>query len=182
MYVNLVVSKNGVILIHKAVFLDRDGVINEYITPVNTYKDLHLIKGVPEAIKLLNDNKYKVFIVTNQGGIGLGFMKEDSLIKIHEQMKKEILLSTGGRVEDIMYCPHKPKEGCKCRKPEAKMIVDLAKKHNITLKESYMIGDRVTDIKAGKSAGTKTIFIGESINDADASFPNLLEAVKWILA
>lgn len=165
-------------------FLDRDGVINEVLTSrvkfVNKPKDFYFLPGVPEAIKKLNDYFDYVFVVTNQGGVGLGFMKEAQLIKIHEHMVNE-LKKFGAIVHDVAFCPHKPKAGCACRKPGSKMIEDLGKKYEINLSKSYMVGDTDTDIQAGKKAGTKTIFLGVSDPIADATFPDLSRAADWII-
>ena len=167
-----------------AVFLDRDGVINEVLTErvkfVNRPKDLYFLPGVPEAIRKLNDYFDYIFVVTNQGGVGLGFMKETQLQKVHEHMMEEIK-KEGAIIHDVAYCPHKPKAGCLCRKPGSKMIEDLAEKYNVDLSKSYMVGDTDTDIQAGKKAGTKTVFIGVSDPLADATFPDLLSAAQWII-
>lgn len=169
---------------NKAVFLDRDGVINEVLTDrvkfVNRPDQLFFLPGVAEAIRQLNEVFDYVFVVTNQGGVGLGFMKEFQLEIIHDYMVTE-LLKEGAVLKEVTYCPHKPKSGCACRKPNSKMIEDLAEKYDVELSASYMIGDTDTDILAGKKAGTKTVFIG--INDplADASFPDLLSTVDWII-
>ena len=168
----------------KAVFLDRDGVINEVLTNrvkfVNKPKDLYFLPGVPEAIKKLNTIFNYVFVVTNQGGVGLGYMKEQQLIHIHEHMK-EALRKKGAIVNDVVYCPHKPKSGCSCRKPNSKLIEDLAKKYEINLASSYMVGDTDTDIIAGKKAGTKCVFLGKSDPLADAIFSDLAGAAEWII-
>ncbi|MEK4253607.1 MULTISPECIES: D-glycero-alpha-D-manno-heptose-1,7-bisphosphate 7-phosphatase [Ureibacillus] len=167
-----------------AVFLDRDGVINEVLTErvkfVNKPKDLYFLPGVPEAIRKLNEHFDYIFVVTNQGGVGLGFMREIQLLKVHEHMVNE-LKKQGAIIHDVVYCPHKPKAGCACRKPGSKMIEDLAEKYNVDLPKSYMVGDTDTDILAGKNAGTKTVFIGDEEPLADATFPNLLTAVDWII-
>ena len=168
----------------KAVFLDRDGVINEVLTNrvkfVNKPKDFYFLLGVPEAIKKLNDHFDYIFVVTNQGGVGLGFMKELQLVKIHEHMVEE-LKKFGAAVHDVAYCPHKPKAGCACRKPGSKMIEDLGEKYSIDLSKSYMVGDTDTDIQAGKKAGTRTVFLGESDPIADNVFPDLISAAVWII-
>lgn len=172
---------------HTGIFLDRDGVINEVLTHrvkfVNTPADFYLLDGVGEAIKLLNDVGYKVFVVTNQGGIGLGFMEESELLDVHKKMASD-LDEFGAVIHDIAFCPHKPNAGCACRKPKPKMILDLAKKHEIDLAKSYMIGDRETDIEAGKQAGVKTVLIGEKANQqetgADVCFSDLFSAAKWM--
>lgn len=164
----------------KAVFLDRDGVINDHVTYVNTPDDLILFPDVGKAIKKLNDAGYKVFVVTNQGGVGLGFMKEENLRAVHDKMERE-LKADGAILDEIAYCPHKPKANCLCRKPEPKMIIDLAEKYDIDLKKSYMVGDRDTDVFAGQKAGVSTIFLGEPFAQADFSVKTLVEAADLIL-
>ncbi|MCP8615762.1 D-glycero-alpha-D-manno-heptose-1,7-bisphosphate 7-phosphatase [Salirhabdus salicampi] len=170
----------------KAMFLDRDGVINEVLTNrvkfVNKPKDFYFLDGVGEAIKLFNDSGYKVFVVTNQGGIGLGHMKESDLHKVHDKMRED-LKEYGAVINDIAYCPHKPHANCPCRKPKPKMILDLAEKYDIDVKQSFMVGDREADILAGKRAGTKTVLIGnrEEVNiEADAVFSDLLSVANWL--
>jgi D-glycero-D-manno-heptose 1,7-bisphosphate phosphatase len=166
------------------IFLDRDGVINEVLSKrvkfVNKPSDLYLLPKVGEAIKKLNDAGYPVFVVTNQGGVGLGFMTEKSLKAIHKKLEED-LQAFGASVIEIAYCAHKPNEGCECRKPGSKMITDLAEKYEIELKSSYMIGDRDVDILAGKAAGTRTILVGNENTDlADQRFENLYDAAVWI--
>ncbi len=171
----------------KGVFLDRDGVINEVLSHrvkyVNKPQEFFLLDGVAEAIRQLNEAGLPTFVVTNQGGVGLGFLKETALQKIHEKMKQDIA-KAGATIDDVAYCPHKPKAGCRCRKPEAQMLRDLAEKHRISLQDSIMVGDRDPDIAAGKKAGCKTVFIGKKKDNpgADVVFPDLLSAVPWIIA
>lgn len=170
---------------HRAVFLDRDGVINEVLTDrvkfVNRTEQLYFLPGVPEAIRRLNQTFDYVFVVTNQGGVGLGFMKETQLQEIHKDMIK-LLRKEGAVIQEVVYCPHKPKSGCGCRKPNSKLIENLADKYDVDLTFSYMVGDTDTDIIAGKKAGTKTVFIGKSEPLADAVFPDLLQAADWIVS
>lgn len=167
-----------------AIFLDRDGVINEVLTKrvkfVNKPSQFHFLPGVPEAIKKLNEVFDYVFVVTNQGGIGLNLLRESQLHAIHDHMINE-LKKRGAIIHDVAYCPHKPKAGCECRKPQPKMLIDIANRYNIDLSRSYMIGDTYTDIQAGKKAGTKGVFLGESDPLADAVFPDLLSATDWII-
>lgn len=173
--------------LNKAVFLDRDGVINEVLSRrvkfVNKPSDFYLLEGVGQAIRILNDADIPTFVVTNQGGVGLGYMKESALQRVHEKMQKE-LAAYGAKVDDIAFCPHKPKAGCACRKPEAQMLKDLALTHHIDLAASIMVGDREPDMEAGKKAGCKTVYIGdvEEHISADAFYPNLRSAIAWILA
>ncbi|MBY7145025.1 HAD family hydrolase [Virgibacillus sp. NKC19-3] len=167
-------------------FLDRDGVINEVLTNrvkyVNTPEDFYLLDGVGEAIRCFNMRGFKVFVVTNQGGIGLGLMSQSELYAIHKKMEAD-LATFGARLDDIAYCPHKPHANCAYRKPNPQMILDLAKKHDIDLEKSYMVGDRASDIQAGKAAGLKTMIIGnrqETKADADMFFPDLISVAKWL--
>ncbi|WP_099159174.1 D-glycero-alpha-D-manno-heptose-1,7-bisphosphate 7-phosphatase [Virgibacillus ndiopensis] len=167
-------------------FLDRDGVINEVLSQrvrfVNKPNDFYLLEGVGEAIKCFNDMGLKVFVVTNQGGIGLGYMKESALGAVHKKMI-DALAEFDAEIEDIAYCPHKPHEGCSCRKPKPEMILDLAEKHDIDLAKSYMIGDREPDIEAGKKAGVQTILIGNRKDvhaNADMVFPDLISVAVWL--
>lgn len=177
-------KNKGVNGLKRAVFLDRDGVINEVLTKrvkfVNQPNQFYFLPGVKEAIKRLNEHFDYVFVVTNQGGIGLGYMSEKQLNKIHDYMVAE-LKKKGATIHEVAYCPHKPKAGCECRKPNSKMIEDLGAKYNIDFEKSYMVGDTDTDIQAGKKAGTKAVFIGESDPLADAVCASLKEAAQWII-
>lgn len=168
------------------IFLDRDGVINEVLSDrvkfVNQPRDFYLLEGVGEAIRQFNEEGYKVFVVTNQGGIGLGYMKETALEKVHEKMKRD-LSTYGATIDDIAYCPHKPHANCSCRKPKAQLILDLARKHAIDLRKSYMVGDREPDIIAGINAGTSTILVGKRDKEKgkpDKYFPDLLSFSNWL--
>lgn len=167
----------------KAVFLDRDGVINEVLTArvkfVNEPSQLYLLPGVVRAIKQLNQLFAYTFVVTNQGGVGLGYMKESTLQTIHEHMKKE-LRQQGAIIDEVVYCLHKPRAGCACRKPSGQLLEKLAEKYAVDLASSYMVGDTDTDIIAGKRAGTKTVFIGKEDPLADAVCRDLLHAAEWI--
>lgn len=175
-------------MMNKAVFLDRDGILNEILTErvnfVNTPEDLYLLPGVAESIAKLKENGFKVFTVTNQGGVGLGYMSQEQLENIHNKLQNEILkLHESAILDEIIVCAHKPKDGCKCRKPEPGMLLTLAKKHNISLANSYMVGDREVDVAAGISAGTKTILVTSEDEPTQANLKcsTLLEAVEYIL-
>ncbi|WP_461366418.1 D-glycero-alpha-D-manno-heptose-1,7-bisphosphate 7-phosphatase [Candidatus Darwinibacter acetoxidans] len=169
----------------KAVFLDRDGVINKSygFRPPNNAEELVIFRGVPEAIRRLNEAGYLVFVVTNQGGVGLGYMTQEELDAIHAKLAREVAKG-GGRFTEIAACTHKPKEGCPCRKPKPGLILDLAKRYNVDLARSFMVGDRDMDIQAGKAAGTRTILIKskeKTTEQADYSCPSLLDASHLIL-
>ncbi|QEK12806.1 HAD family hydrolase [Crassaminicella thermophila] len=163
----------------KAVFLDRDGVINDNKKPVNKPEDLILYPWTIDALKMLSKADFLLFVVTNQGGIEMGYFTEDDLHRIHNEMTK-IFQSEKISIHDIAYCPHF-KTKCTCRKPSPGMLLELAKKYHIDLKSSYMVGDREMDIEAGFKAGCKTIKIGKPCKNADYTVYNLLEAAKLIV-
>lgn len=171
-------------MLKKAIFLDRDGVINENSRPVNHYSQFRFIEGAVEGIKKLTEKGYEVFLVTNQGGVGLGYMNKKALQEIHDYMVCQVQ-EQGGRITEVKACTHPPKMGCHCRKPEPGMILELAHKHNIDLKNSYMIGDFYTDILAGEKAGVKTIYIGKEdlkgkVPQPDYYAHSLADAIKII--
>lgn len=180
----------------KAVFLDRDGTIVEDIGYINSPKDLALIPGAVDAIRMLNEAGYKVVVITNQAGVARGLVTEDMLQTIDKTLHKYIL-SGGAHLDAIYYCPHHPeygfypyKQACECRKPHPGLIKKAEKDLKIDLSQSYMIGDKATDVEAGSRAGTKTIFVltgkgmkeREKLNGKpDHVADNLLEAIQWIL-
>jgi len=136
----------------KAIFLDRDGVINVDHGYVGSIKDFEFISGVFEALRMLQKKGYKLFIVTNQSGIGRGYYSEEDFLKLTEWMLQRFE-EEGIRIEEVAYCPHHPDAGCSCRKPEPGMIEKLARMYGIDLKNSYMIGDKPSDVEAGRRAG-----------------------------
>jgi D-glycero-D-manno-heptose 1,7-bisphosphate phosphatase len=162
-----------------AVFLDRDGVINDNSKIVNQPKDLILLPGVAMAIKRLKQAGYLVCIVTNQGGVELNFLTEADLAAIHSHLQS-LLREQNTGIDEIVYCPHF-RQNCDCRKPKPGMILALAAKYNIQLAESWMIGDRESDILAGKAAGCRTVKLGEASPAADFNCRHLGEAAAYIL-
>jgi len=172
----------------RAIFLDRDGVINQPCEgkrgnrPPNTPEELQVYPGVAETIAKFNGLGFLVFVVTNQGGVGLGYMTEETLSRIHDKLENEVE-KAGGHFTEIMACTHKPRANCSCRKPKPGMLLTLAQKYNVDLERSYMIGDRDMDIEAGKAASTTTILIstkGKIGHTPDHVSPNLSSAGKLI--
>ncbi len=155
----------------KAVFLDRDGVINkkpqegEYVT---CWEGFQFLPRVVEAIAQLNRAGFYVIVITNQRCIAKGLMTVAELEKIHQRMSKS-LAERGARIDAIYYCPHGMKPICRCRKPAPGMFVDAARDYGIELSASWMIGDSDIDIEAGRNAGCKTArLLDETAGDADA--------------
>ena len=163
----------------KAVFLDRDGVINDSTRPVNKPQDLIIFPWAASSIRRLNEEGYMVFVVTNQGGIELGYMSEADLNSVHLHMEK-VLKRQDAQIDETVYCPHF-RQRCSCRKPQPGMILSLAEKHGIDLNSSWMIGDRAPDIQAGSAAGCRTIKLGRPDPHADYVCRQLDQAVDYIL-
>jgi len=151
----------------KAAFLDRDGVINIDTGYVGKIEDFKFKDGIFELLGLLQDLGFTLFVVTNQSGIARGYYSEDDFYKLTEWMKDE-LRKKGIEIKDVRFCSHHPDitGECECRKPKPGMILDLAKKYNIDLKNSIMIGDSKRDIEAAKRAGIeKTFKVEEDLYD-----------------
>ncbi len=136
----------------RVIFLDRDGVINEDFGYVGSVKDFKFIDGVFEALREFLDMGYKLVVVTNQSGIGRGYYTLEDFNEVTEHMKSE-LEKRGIELLEVFYCPHHPDRGCGCRKPEPGMIEEAVKRYGIDTKNSWMIGDKPSDIEAAKSAG-----------------------------
>lgn len=153
---------------NKAVFLDRDGVINAEVNFLHKKEDLKLIPKSAEAIKLLNENNYKVIVITNQPQVAHGLCTENQIKEINEYMRSLLLRNCGAKLDGIYYCPHHPTSGdnikytkkCECRKPKPGMILQAKKDFGISdLSTCFFVGDKTGDVKSGKNAGCRTILV-----------------------
>jgi len=142
-----------------AIFLDRDDTLNIDVGYTHRVSDFNWVKGAPEALRLFQQAGLAAFIVTNQGGIGRGLFTEAEMHAFNAHLC-EAARKAGGQITDIAFCPHHPlalteamRGPCDCRKPGPRMITDLARKWQIDLGASVMIGDRETDVEAGIAAG-----------------------------
>lgn len=194
-----IVEKRNLRNAQKAVFLDRDGTINQLRGLLYKEEDFELEPNAVEAIKRLNKSEYLVFVVTNQPVVARGLCSVQDVKEIHKKLSS--LLGNGGAYyDDLVFCPHHPDKGykdenplykikCRCRKPEIGMIVQLAEKYNVNLSQSWMVGDSTVDIKTAENAGLKSILVrtGESGNDNKFSVTpqyianDILDAVNKIL-
>jgi len=141
------------------IILDRDGVINyDSDVYIKSPDEWHPIPGSLEAIAKLNQHGFKILIVTNQSGIARGFYDVQILNSIHERLIQE-LAKVDGHIEDILFCPHHPDEGCLCRKPKPGLIYQLQKKYAFDLSKTFFIGDSYSDIKAAQNAGCLPLLV-----------------------
>ena len=146
---------------NKAVFLDRDGVVNNDKGHYYIYRpeDFILNKGIIEGLRILKDAGFLLIIVSNQGGVAKGIYTEQDVKRVHEQMQKE-LAAHSLKFDAIYFCPHHESiSDCECRKPKPGMILKAIEEYGIDPKESYLIGDSQRDIEAGNRAGLKQSFL-----------------------
>lgn len=177
----------------KAVFIDRDGTINVDVHYLDNPDKFEMYPGVGDGVKKLKEEGFKIIVITNQSGIARGHFTEKQLFNIHERMKKEIK-QFNVTLDGIYYCPHHPDDSCNCRKPNTGLFDMAINEHKIDVKKSYMLGDKILDIGAGKKIGTRTVLIPEPhIRDEFLSKKNeweynpdyiandFMDAVEWIL-
>jgi len=187
----------------RAVFLDRDGTINQEVGYLNSAEKLVMIPGAFEAIRRINESGMKAVVITNQAGVAKGLFTEEFVRRINGQIQS-LLIDHGALIDRFYYCPHHPSEGvdpyrkiCNCRKPEPGLLEQAAADLDIDLSQSYMIGDRYRDIETAHRAGAKGVLVmtgyGEDLmqdagpdqandlNKPDYIAKDILEAVNWIL-
>jgi D-glycero-D-manno-heptose 1,7-bisphosphate phosphatase len=176
-----------------AVFLDRDGTINEEVHYLDDPDRLNLIPGAAEAIRLLNEADILTIVVSNQAGVGRGYFSATTVEAIHEQLAKQ-LFGHGAHIDAIYYCVHHPNEGCDCRKPKTGMLKQAAREHSIDTHLSFAVGDKVSDLEAGRQVGCQTVLVltghGEKARESlqatyfrpDYVSLDLRDAVSWIMA
>ena len=169
----------------KAIFLDRDGVINKTIiedglpSSPNSIDELEILPGVKESILRLKKLNFICIVVTNQPDVPRGKINKNTVIKMNNFLKKEI------KLDDIFVCYHDDKDNCNCRKPKPGLLIYASKKWNVDFKKSFMIGDRWRDIQAGEKVGCKTIYLDYNYKDIKPKKPDfvtdkLLNAVYLI--
>jgi D-glycero-D-manno-heptose 1,7-bisphosphate phosphatase len=183
-----------------AVFLDRDGTVNEEVGYLSDLSRLRLLPGAAASIRRLNEAGFKVVLVTNQSGVARGYFPESFVHDTHELLVR-MLAGEGARLDGIYYCPHHPKAGeppyrmdCDCRKPATGLLDRAARELSIDLHASFMVGDKWSDVELGQRAGCRSILVrtGFSHDDAGNIRPahvkdpelvahGLAEAVAWVL-
>ena len=170
----------------RAVFLDRDGVLNRAIiragrpyTPAGLF-EIELLPGAREACVALRAAGYLLIVVTNQPDIARGKQTREAIDAMNGWLQRELAL------DQVQVCPHDDRDACACRKPAPGMLLEAARQRNIDLAASFMVGDRWRDVEAGRCAGCNTVFINRGYRERQASSydheaPDLPAAVQWIL-
>lgn len=150
----------------RVVFLDRDGTINKEVHYLHKPEDLELLEGVPDAIRMLSEAGFRIVVVTNQAGVARGYYNCDVVERLHEYLN-EMLEKDGAHIDQFFYCPHHPEYGigeykvqCDCRKPGIGMFQKAEQYYQIDRAHSYMIGDKLLDVEAGKNYGVHSILVG----------------------
>lgn len=167
----------------RAIFLDRDGVINIERDYLYKIEDFEFIDGVFEAMKHFQKLNYRLFIITNQSGIGRGYYSLEDFEKLTnwmlEQFKKE-----GIKIDRVYFCPHTPKDNCNCRKPNPTNLFDARDKFNIDLKNSWIIGDKESDIESGLNAQIEnTILVrsGHKIDEVNTKAKFIVNSISDVI-
>jgi len=149
---------------NRAIFLDRDGVINIDKQYVSKIEDFEFTEGIFELLNYFQDLGYILIIITNQSGIGRGYYTLQDFQTL-TKWKLSRLSDEGITIHEVYYCPHSPESECSCRKPSPEMLLRAKEKYDIDMQNSWMIGDKQSDIEAGKRAGVgRTVFIASSRN------------------
>ncbi len=183
-----------------AVFLDRDGTINEQMGYINHISRFVLLPGVGQAIRKLNDRNIPVIVVTNQSGLARGYFPPALLDEVHAKMKQQ-LADDGARIDGLYICPHHPeakeekyRKTCDCRKPKTGLLEQAALDLDLDLTKSFMVGDRWSDLKCGVKAGATSILVLTGYGRGDQQYigpqqeiepamvaEDLNAAVDWII-
>jgi D-glycero-D-manno-heptose 1,7-bisphosphate phosphatase len=183
-----------------AVFIDRDGTINEQLGYINHLSRFVILPGVSEAVRLLNKNDWWAIIVSNQGGVARGYYPMELVDEIHAFLKSS-LKEQGATIDGIFFCPHHPagvlpeySSECDCRKPETGLVDKAREAFDIDMSNSYVVGDRHVDIELASRLNLKGVLVktGYGLGEMEYIIPekrlkphhvaeDLLDAVKWIL-
>ena len=170
----------------RAVFLDRDGVINRAVVrlgkpyPPSTLDELRLLPGVREACRKLREAGFALILITNQPDIARGAVKAEQVDEMNTRLRRYLQL------DDVQVCPHDDAERCPCRKPKPGLLLEAAERWNIDLGSSYIVGDRWRDVEAGHRAGCQAVFVDHGYQERRPEGPylrvrSLREAANWII-
>jgi D-glycero-D-manno-heptose 1,7-bisphosphate phosphatase len=174
------------------ILLDRDGVINRRIPDgyVTSWEQFEFLPRVLDALRLLAENSYKAIVVSNQACIGKGLMSGEELAQLTKRFVDKVAKG-GGRIYDVYYCPHRPEEGCECRKPNPGLLRRAQRKHGFAFDHTFLIGDSERDLMAAYEVGCPAVLVRDDMSaDFDVpstphrprtTVPDLYEAVQFVL-
>ncbi len=143
---------------HGAVFLDRDGTVSEEIGYMYDVARYRIFPWTGHAIRKMNDTGMRVILATNQSGVERGYFTERMVHRVHDRLR-DAIARYGARLDGAYFCPHTTASDCPCRKPRPGMLIRAQREFGIDLSSSYMVGDRISDVRAGKAARTRTILV-----------------------
>ena len=171
----------------RAVFLDRDGVLNRAMVrdgkpyPPASLAELEIVEGAAAALARLKALGFLLFVVTNQPDVARGTQTLEAVQAIHDTMRQTLPL------DEFLICPHDDGDGCQCRKPAPGLVIEAQQRYGIDLSRSFLVGDRWRDIDAGHAAGCRTVFLDQNYRERwpsappDARVESLPDAVDWIV-
>jgi D-glycero-D-manno-heptose 1,7-bisphosphate phosphatase len=178
----------------RAIFLDRDGVINENRPDhVKSLEEFAILPGVLDALRLLRGSGLPIIVVSNQSAINRGLVSWDTVNAV-TRLLQERVTGAGGRLDAVFYCPHRPEEECACRKPRPGLLLQAANELGIELTGSYCVGDALSDVRAAMAVGAQPLVVLTGRGREQATllekafsapvpvFRDLLEAARWILS
>ena len=162
--------------LRRVVFLDRDGTLVKTYEdrPANNADEIELLPGVAKAVKIFQGLGLTTVVVTNQEGIGLGYMGVDELHRMHDRLNDLLILEGALPIDAFYFCPHSPKDNCECRKPKTKMVRDAVSDLRIDLKDSYLIGDDVRDMELAEAVGISRRYMVVSDRYQESQLPSLI--------
>jgi len=181
---------------NKACFLDRDGVLIEEVNYLSSPDQVNVLPETIKALQLLKNNNYKIIVITNQAGVARGFFTEDSISKVHSEIDRQ-LKKYKLQVDHYYYCPHHPDGSvkkyainCNCRKPMPGMILQAVKDYNLNLNNSFLVGDKMSDLLAAENSGCQGILVEtgygkehkkEAVTRGFSVFSNIEQVVRFLL-
>ncbi len=155
-----------------AVFFDRDGTLMEDVDYCGDPLDVHVFPAAADALRQLKSAGFRLFVITNQSGIGRGYFTEAEYRAVHEEFLRQLGASL---IDAAYYCPHTPDQNCACRKPSPQMLLNAAREHRLDLSRSYFVGDKATDVECARNAGLRSVLVRTGYgNAADSAAADLV--------